>query len=177
MAVETLDSTADKVNSLHSEVEGDEQNGQYLTFPLGDTMYGIDISHVLEVVIYSVNTKITKVPHMPSYTKGVINLRGKVIPVIDLRLRFHLEENAFDGRTCFVVVNIRNVTTGLIVDTVTGVVSIPSSEIDPAPELDETAQSQFIAGMGKTEKEVYILLETEKLLQEKEIQKLKEVGS
>ncbi|MBF0240605.1 MAG: chemotaxis protein CheW, partial [SAR324 cluster bacterium] len=70
----------------------DETDSKYLSFPLGESLYGIDIHHVLEVVIRNTNTRITKVPHMPAYTKGVINLRGKVIPVIDLRLRFRMDE-------------------------------------------------------------------------------------
>ena len=131
---------------------------------------------MLEVVIRSTTSKITHLPHMPSYTKGVINLRGKVIPVIDLRSRFLLPEIEYDNRTCFVVVNIQGVTTGLIVDTVSGVVSIPKTEIDPPPELDDSIENQFIDGMGKTKEEVYILLNTEHLLRKKEVVQLKKAA-
>lgn len=149
-----------------------ESESKYLSFPLADSLYGINIQHVMEVVIYSQNMKITQVPHMPPFTKGIINLRGTVIPVIDLRLRFHLEALAYGGRTCFVVVKIHGVTTGLIVDTVSGVVTFKNSDIDPAPDLDTSAQSRFIHGIGKTKDEVYILLDTESLLQQKEIDAL-----
>ncbi len=145
---------------------------KYLSFPLADSRYGIDIQNVLEVVIFSKNMRITKVPNMSTFTKGIINLRGKVIPIIDLRLRFQLEETKYCDRTCFVVVNIHGVTTGLVVDTVSGVVTIPRSEIDPPPEMEESTQSKYIFGLGKTEHEVYILLDTEKLLYKKEIEEL-----
>ncbi|MCG8336574.1 MAG: chemotaxis protein CheW [Proteobacteria bacterium] len=151
----------------------DELESKYLSFPLADSLYGIDIQHVKEVVIFSENMKITQVPHMPGFTKGVINLRGKVIPIIDLRLRFLLDEVEYGGRTCFVVVKIEGVTTGLVVDTVAGVVTFKASDIDPAPELNDSAQSKFIYGIGKTKDEVYILLDTEKLLHQKELEALK----
>ncbi len=153
-----------------------ERECKFLSFPLADTMYGIDIKNVLEVVIFGSQIKITNVPHLPSFTRGIINLRGKIIPVIDLRVRFQLDEIAYDGRSCIIVVSIHGVTTGLIVDTVAGVVSIPESEVDPAPELDESAQSKFISGIGKTDHDVYILLETETLLHEKEFEALKKAG-
>lgn len=151
----------------------EETESKYLSFPLADSLYGINIQHVKEVVIFSQNMKITQVPHMPAFTKGIINLRGKVIPVIDLRLRFLLEEIEYGGRTCIVVVKIHGVTTGLLVDTVAGVVTFKNIDIDPAPELNDSAQSKFIYGIGKTKEEVYILLDTEKLLQEKELEALK----
>lgn len=151
----------------------EEQESKYLSFPLGDSLYGIDIQHVKEVVIFSENMKITEVPHMPKFTKGIINLRGKVIPVIDLRLRFLLEEKAYGDRTCIVVIRIDGVITGLVVDTVAGVVTFNQSDIDPAPELADSAQSKFIYGIGKSNDEVYILLDTEKLLHQKELEALK----
>ncbi len=167
----------DRVAMIDLEKESaksDDQESKYLSFPLADSLYGIDIQHVKEVVIFSKNMKITQVPHMPSFTKGVINLRGKVIPIIDLRLRFLLEEIDYGGRTCFVVVNIEGVTTGLVVDTVAGVVTFKNVDIDPAPELNDSAQSKFIYGIGKTDDEVYILLDTEKLLHQKELEALKQ---
>ena len=156
-------------------VTADELKSKYLSFPLADSLYGIGIQHVKEVVIYTQNMKITQVPHMPSFTKGIINLRGQVIPIIDLRLRFLLEEIDYGGRTCFIVVNIQGISTGLIVDTVAGVVTFNDSDIDPAPELTDSAQSKFIYGIGKAKDEVYILLDTEKLLHQKELEALKNV--
>ncbi|MBF0288923.1 MAG: purine-binding chemotaxis protein CheW [SAR324 cluster bacterium] len=162
---------------LSSEEEEDTQDGKFLTFPLGDSLYGIEIRYVLEVVIRSSKIQITQVPHMPPYTKGVINLRGKVIPVIDLRTRFQIADREYDDRTCFVVVNIQGMTTGLIVDTVAGVATIATRAIDPPPQLDTSAQSRFIAGMGKTAKTVYILLNVNELLGKDEIKEFQQLES
>jgi len=159
---------------ITEEEEIDDQEGKFLTFPLADSLYGIEISQVLEVVIHSDKTRITRVPHMPVYTKGVINLRGKIIPVIDLRSRFLLTESESNDRTCFVVVNIQGVITGLVVDTVTGVVTIPKADIDPAPKLDASIQNRFIAGMGKTTEVVYILLDIHELLEQEEVKELED---
>ncbi len=160
----------------HSSEEEDEtQEGKFLTFPLEGSLYGIEIQYVLEVVIRSSKIQITEVPHMPSYTKGVINLRGQVIPIIDLRARFQLSEREYDDRTCVVVVNIQGTTTGLLVDTVTGVATIPKNAIDPPPQLDTSAQSRFIAGMGKTKETVYILLDVNQLLGKEEIKEVQKM--
>ncbi len=160
---------------LTPEEEEDTQEGKFLTFPLENSLYGIEIRYVLEVVIRSNKIQITQVPHMPEYTKGVINLRGKVIPVIDLRARFQLSAREYDDRTCFVVVNIQGMTTGLIVDTVAGVATIAKSDIDPPPQLDTSAQSRFIAGMGKTIETVYILLNVNQLLGKDEIKEFQKM--
>lgn len=173
MSTDTIERNIQDELAAQKQVSVDSES-KYLSFPLADSLYGINIQHVMEVVIYSQNMKITQVPHMPEFTKGIINLRGTVIPVIDLRLRFNLEELEYGGRTCFVVVRIHGVTTGLIVDTVAGVVTFKNNDIDPAPELDDSAQSRFIHGIGKTKDEVYILLDTESLLQQKEIDALKQ---
>ena len=159
-------------DALQADVEENTHEGKFLSFPLADSLYGIDIQYVVEVVIRTNSIKITHVPNMPAHTRGVINLRGKVIPVIDLRTRFQLPPRDYDNRTCFVVVHLQEVVTGLIVDTVSGVVSIPKTEIDPAPQLETALQSRFIAGMGKTKEEVYILLDLNQLLQKEELRQL-----
>lgn len=142
----------------------DQHENKFLSFPLGELLYGIDIQYIQEVVIWSEKIEVTEIPDMPPYTKGVINLRGKVIPVIDLRERFQLPPQERDYRTCFVVVDINNHTNALIVDTVSGVLNIAPNAVDPAPQLDTSYQSQFIAGMGKTNQKVYILLDLNQLI-------------
>jgi len=101
---------------------------------------------------------------MPRYIKGVINLRGKVIPVMDVRRRFQLEDRDYDDRTCIVVVSIDNTAVGLVVDKVREVSDIPPSQIEPPPSVSEGNRQQYIKGLGKVEEEVKILLDTEKLL-------------
>ena len=103
------------------ELEEDSQEGQFLTFTIAEQEYGIEIRHVTEII--GIQT-ITGLPDVPEFVKGVINLRGKVIPVIDVRLRFAMPERAYDERTCIVVVNINDASVGLVVDTVSEVLNI-----------------------------------------------------
>ena len=147
------------------EIE-DTQEDKYLTFLINSEEYGIEIRFVTEIIGIQ---NITQVPDMPSYVKGVINLRGKVIPVMDVRLRFGAVERAYDDRTCIVVINIKDQPIGLVVDRVSEVLDIPQSEIEPAPELRRGKGNKFIQGMGKVGEAVKLLLNAESLLFSQEI--------
>lgn len=150
----------------HSFQEGeDTQKDLFLTFRLGSEDYGMEIFHVIEIVGIQ---KITEVPDMPLYIKGVINLRGSVIPVMDVRLRFGMPEREYDDRTCLIVVRVGDVTTGLVVDRVNEVSEISGQQIEPPPRTGgETAQ--YLKGMGKVGDSVKILLDMERLLVEEEL--------
>ncbi|WP_334110094.1 chemotaxis protein CheW [Thermodesulfitimonas autotrophica] len=139
----------------------DTQEDKFLTFVLADEEYGIEIRYVTEIIGMQ---KITEVPDVPSYIRGVINLRGKVIPVMDVRLRFGLPERPYDERTCVVVINVAEQAVGLIVDRVSEVLDIPKSEIEPPPQVKKGSGSRFIEGLGKVGDTVKILLNAEKLL-------------
>ncbi len=141
--------------------EEDAQEGKYLTFSLGNEEYGIEIRNVTEIIGIQ---SITDLPDTPPFVKGVINLRGKVIPVIDVRLRFNIEEMSYNDRTCIVVVNINNMSVGLIVDTVSEVLDIPDQNIELPPKVNNSSGSRYIQGLGKVEDEVKILLDSHKLL-------------
>ena len=138
----------------------------YLTFKLADEEYGIGIMHVTEIVGLQ---NITEVPDMPEFVKGVVNLRGQVIPVIDVRLRFHMEPKDYDERTCIIVLSIRDVQIGLVVDTVNEVLTIDEKLISPPPKIASANSARYIKGLGKVNEEVKILLSGEKLLFEEEI--------
>lgn len=144
----------------------DTQKDKFLTFHIGVEDYGIDICHVTEIIGIQ---KITNVPDMPESIRGVINLRGKVIPVMDVRSRFQLEERAYDERTCIVVVEIDETVVGLVVDQVREVVEIPENQIEPPPCSSFNAGSNYISGLGKLGEEVKILLDVQRLLSEEEI--------
>ena len=150
------------------EEDEDTQKDKFLTFTVGKEDYGLEIYHVTEIIGIQ---KITEVPDMPDYVKGVINLRGKVIPVMDVRKRFKFEEREYDDRTCIVVVHINDTSLGLVVDTVKEVSDIPEKDIQPPPEIAEGNRQFFIRGLGKVEEEVKILLDAEKLLTKSEIPK------
>lgn len=168
--------------NLDEGIDNDDElsEGSHLTFPLEDSVYGIEITHVQEVVIKTGKIQITKVPHMQDYVSGVVNLRGKVIPILDLRKRFNLLKVDYDDRACYIIVNIQNITTGLLVDTVSGVVAIPEENIDPPPPIQMKAEGhlKFISGLGRvktgSESGVHILLDIDKLLQEEELEDLKQ---
>ena len=148
------------------DLDEDTQKDKYLTFHLGSEDYGIEIRHVTEIIGIQ---KITVIPEMPDYIKGVINLRGKIIPVMDVRIRFRLEARAYDERTCVVVVNIREAAIGLVVDTVSEVADIPESQIEPAAGLNGSRSSAFIKGIGKLGDDIKIILDVDKLLYEADL--------
>ncbi len=154
------------------EVEN-TQEGKYLCFQLGKEEYAIEIRYVMEIIGLQ---KITPLPELPDFVKGVVNLRGKVIPVVDVRLRFGFEERAYDERTCIIVTNIDDVNVGLIVDEVNEVLDIPASQIDPPPKVKKGEGSRFIAGLGKTEDRVTIILNMQKFLFSEEVQELSRAG-
>lgn len=136
------------------------QKDLFLTFRLGDEDYGMEIFHVIEIVGMQ---KITEVPDMPKYIKGVINLRGSVIPVMDVRLKFEMPERQYDDRTCLIVVRVDESTTALVVDRVNEVSEIPSNQIEPAPRTGCNSED-YLSGMGKLDDSVKILLDMDKLL-------------
>jgi len=139
----------------------DTQEGKYLSFRIGNEQYGIEIKHVTEIVGIQ---KITEVPDMPEYVKGVINLRGSVIPVVDIRLRFRMKAIEYDDRTCVIVVNVEDSPIGLVVDAVREVISISGEQISPAPSVAKGDISRYIKGIGRFENDVIILLAMDKLL-------------
>lgn len=155
-----------EIDDLIDEDDEDTQKDKYLTFTVGTEEYGVEIYYVTEIIGIQ---KITDVPEMPSYIKGVINLRGKVIPVMDVRIRFRIPERPYDDRTCIIVVNINGNPIGLVVDTVKEVVSIPPSQIEMPPEISGNVQQQYIKGLGKVGDTVKILLDATKLVQREEL--------
>lgn len=151
------------------QVEEDTQKDKYLTFFLGKEDYGIEIRFVTEIIGIQA---ITEVPELPDYVKGIINLRGKIIPVMDVRLRFKKESREYNDRTCVIVIDIREISIGLIVDTVSEVLSIAEQDIVPPPELSKGFHNRYIKGIGKVGNEVKLLLDCDKLLNDYEVEGL-----
>jgi len=145
----------------------DTQKDKYLTFHLAGEDYGIEIRYVIEIIGIQ---NITEVPDMPAFIRGVINLRGKVIPVMDVRNRFNIESREYDDRTCIIVVNVDATEVGLVVDEVSEVADIPEANVEPPPKTGKSAESGYIQGMGKINKDVKILLDVHKLLFSGEMQ-------
>lgn len=142
-----------------------EKEGKYLTFNLANEEYGLEILKVREIIGYMA---ITAVPQTPHHIKGVINLRGQVIPVIDLRTKFGMEQTDVTDETCIIVVEItqegRTFNTGIIVDHVQEVLDIAGAAIEEAPQFGTNIDTSFILGMGKIEDSVKILLDINRVL-------------
>lgn len=153
------------------EMEEDTQKGKYLTFSLGKESYGIEIQYVTEIIGIQA---ITEIPELPSYVKGIINLRGKIIPVMDVRLRFKKEPKEYNDRTCVIVIDIMELSIGLIVDSVSEVINIPDQDIEAPPQMSKGYNNRYIKNIGKVENDVKLLLNCEKLLTDDEINNISE---
>jgi purine-binding chemotaxis protein CheW len=155
---------SEEIASNLLDYEEDTQKGKFLTFILGNETYGIEIKHVTEIIGIQ---PVTEVPELPEYIKGIINLRGKIIPVMDVRLRFKKAFREYNDRTCVIVVDIKDISIGLIVDSVAEVLSIPEDQIVVPPDISKGG-NKYIKGIGKTGNEVKLLLDCNKLLNEEE---------
>lgn len=151
-------------------VDDDDENqndNKYLLFNLGNEIFGLKISSIIQIVEMQ---KITEVPDMPPYIKGVINRRGKVIPLMDLRLRFEMEGREYDDRNCIIIVSVHESFIGFIVDTVAEVHNIDESNIEPSPNFkNDSVNDRYISGLGKVGDEVKILLDVEKIISDKDL--------
>ncbi|HEX3026682.1 MAG TPA: chemotaxis protein CheW [Clostridia bacterium] len=142
-------------------LEEDTQHGKYLTFLLGEDVFGIEIKYVTEIIGIQ---PITPVPNVPPFVKGIINLRGKIIPVIDVRVKFGKETVEYDDRTCIIVLETGEIAVGFIVDNVAEVLNISDENIVPPPDYRTGYQNKYIKGIGKAGDEVKLLIDCEKLL-------------
>jgi len=157
---------SDQENDLLRLMQQDDNaENMYLTFDVAGEEYAVNISYVTEVVGMQ---KISEVPDVPAFVKGVINLRGKVIPVLDMRLRFNLPGREYTERTTIVVLELQGVPTGLVVDQVTDVLTIAAENVSPPPRWQGRGES-VVSGLGRREGGVSILLDVPRLLSEKDL--------
>ena len=154
------------------ETVEDTQKGKFLTFLLGKEVYAIEIKFVIEMIGIQ---PITEVPELPEYVKGIINLRGKIVPVMDVRLRFRKEPKEYNDRTCIIVVEVENILLGLIVDNISEVISIPDEEIVPPPEINKGAENKYIKGIGKVGNNVKLILDCQKLMNDKDVESISQI--
>ena len=161
---------ADLKEEVH---EGNIKGGKFLTFHLNGEEYGLEILKVREIIGVM---EITTVPQAPWHVKGVINLRGKVIPVIDLRLKFGFEEAEYNSETCIIVIDVKGVLMGIIVDTVSEVIDICNDDVGATPSFGEDVNADFILGMGKVNDKIKILLDIDKVLAGDDLELLGEIA-
>lgn len=151
----------EQIEETTGVIAEDTTKDKYLTFKIDEEEYGIDICYVVEIIGVC---SITWVPETTTYVKGIINLRGSIIPVIDVRLRFNKEEKEYDSITCIIVIEFQEYTIGLIVDTVDEVMYIPENKISAPPNAKLKYQNKFIKNIGKIGDEVQLLLDLDKFL-------------
>jgi len=157
-------------NESGAAAQTDTRMGKYLTFQLGDEEFGIRVLKVREIMGLQ---QITAVPQTPAHIKGVINLRGKVLPVIDLRLKFGLAAAEYTQRSCIIVTQVQGesapVLMGIIVDGVSEVLNLAASEIEDTPDFGEEVSGHYLLGMAKVKGKVKILLDIDKVLSNQEL--------
>jgi len=137
------------------------QNREFLVFSLGDEEYAIDILKVQEIRGYE---NVTRIANAPAFIKGVTNLRGVIVPIVDLRIKFHLERVEYGGQTVVIVVNVGERIVGIVVDGVSDVMTLTPEQIKPAPEFGVTLSSDFLSGLGSLEDRMLVLVDIDRLL-------------
>ena len=163
-----MDESSMEKQMYESRADTDERNGMYMTFKSGEEYFGLKIQYVSEIIQFQA---ITEIPETEDYIKGLINLRGKVIPVIDVRLRFRQQPFEYNDRTCIIVLNVNAMLVGLIVEKIAEVVDIREENILPPPKLgrSDRLQNKYVYGIGKVGNSVKMLLDPGKLLNDEEL--------
>ena len=150
----------------------DDELLQLVTFSIGEEEFGVDILKVQEIIR---TMEITRVPRAADFVEGVINLRGKVIPIIDLRRRFGFSSKEHDKHTRIIVIEINNMIVGFVVDSVSEVLRIPAATVEPPPPVVAGVESEYINGVGKLQDRLLILLDLDKLLSSEDMEGLAQV--
>lgn len=151
------------------------QKDKYVTFKSGNEYFGLQIRYVNEIIVFQ---EITEIPESADYIKGLINLRGKIIPVIDVRIRFKQPPIEYTDRTCIIVVNVQSMVVGLIVEQIAEVVEIKEEDILPSPTIgsENKSQQKYVYGIGKVGDNVKLLLDPDKLLKDEDLTLIEQVN-
>lgn len=159
---------------IKEELEEDSQKGKFMTFRTGKEFFGINISYVNEIIMMQ---PITAIPETEDYIKGLINLRGKIIPVIDVRIRFKMEPLEYTDRTCIIVINVKNTVIGLIVEQIAEVDTISEDDIVPPPSLGhrEHEHNKYVYGLARTGETVKLLIDPEKLIRDEDLEAFEDI--
>jgi purine-binding chemotaxis protein CheW len=151
----------EQLDALNSQITYATDGSQYLTFTLGEEEYGVEILKVQEIKGYSA---ITPIPNTPAYVKGVVNLRGTIIPIVDLRAKLAMSEASYNQFTVIIVVRVGPKTVGVVVDAVSDVLDIPVKDIQATPDFGAQVDARFISGLAKAGEKLVVLLDIEKVL-------------
>jgi len=151
----------ESVKSQDDQMGFASDGDQYLTFALGEEQYGVEILRVQEIKGY---TGVTRIPNTPNYVKGVLNLRGTIVPIVDLRMKFGMEQQEYDKKTVIIVVEVKGRIMGIIVDAVSDVMNIAAKDIQPAPEFGSMVDVGFINGIGSYGEKLVAFLDIDRVL-------------
>lgn len=162
-----------KPGTMGKRTEAREATREVLVFVLGNEEYGVDILKVQEIRGYE---KVTPIPASPAYLKGVVNLRGTIVPVIDLRVKFGMPEPRYDSFTVVIVLRVAGRVIGIVVDAVSDVVRLTASEVKDAPRLGALVDSSFLAGLATQDERMILLLDIEKFLSSGEMNLINQVA-
>lgn len=155
-----------QTNQRNTQQDSEQSAGEYLTFILGNEEYGIEILKVQEIRSYEA---VTKIANTPNFIKGVVNLRGNIVPIVDLRMRFKLTNAEYNDTTVVIILNLNNHTMGIVVDGVSDVLQLSSAQISPVPELVSNIDTKYLLGLGSVEERMLILVDIEQLMSSQEM--------
>lgn len=157
------------IEETQKKIAGNSDENQFVTFSIGEETYGVEVLRVQEIIGM---TQITHVPNAVSFMKGVINLRGAVVPVVDMRIKFGMSERGYDSFTVIIIVEVKGRLVGMIVDTVSDVANIPIESIQDTPHFTAKIETDFIKGIGQLENRLVIILDVERIMTADEIRSL-----
>lgn len=156
----------DTVQELNGSFTQSDLSEKYLTFHISEQLYGLSIANVIEIVQVQ---PVTTLPELPYYAKGIINLRGRIVPIIDINLRFGMPEKEYEDRTCIIIVDLGGLHVGFIVDAVEEVLDIADRLVSPPPKFSGGAGSRFVTGIANLERGMVLILDSKTLLSDAEM--------
>ncbi|HZP86028.1 MAG TPA: chemotaxis protein CheW [Burkholderiales bacterium] len=159
------------MSEARTNVAAGQRSGEFLTFTLGDEEYGVDILKVQEIRGYD---SVTSIVHAPEFIKGVINLRGLIVPIVDMRIKFSLGKVEYNAFTVVIILNIANRVVGIVVDSVSDVIALNSDQVRPAPQFGAAVDTAYILGLGTVDERMIILVDIERLMAQPEMALLDE---
>lgn len=162
-----------QTNDAARSVAAEAHNREFLVFSLGEEEYAVDILKVQEIRGYE---NVTRIANAPDFIKGVTNLRGVIVPIVDLRIKFHLDKVEYGGLTVVIVVNVEDRVVGIVVDGVSDVMTLTPEQIKPAPEFGVTLSSDFLSGLGSLDDRMLVIVDIDKLLTSDEMELIEHVA-
>lgn len=164
----------DQTNSTQVHVKSDGAGDEFLAFTLGKEEYGIDILKVQEIRGYEA---VTRIANAPDFIKGVVNLRGIIVPIVDMRIKFNLGEPTYDQFTVVIILNINGRIMGMVVDSVSDVITLPAQQIKPAPEMGTAFNTDYLVGLGTLDERMLILIDIDKLMSSAEMGLIEKIAA